>query len=651
MNRTAALLLALTTLLAHCLLIHQDSGGSLAPPYEYAHAAFRQARNAVFYGDFAWNVGSTLVDSYPSPLWVFLCAIAERLHVSVTTFAQALGVFFVLAAVVVTAQFTRDRLAGVIAPLLLVVNGGLASAGAGGTEIGLMTFLIALAFLAQEERRPGWLVGSTVFLCLTRPEGVLVTLILFAFELTRRQGASPRLLRAFLWPAALVAILAISRWVMLGSPFSPYLFGWLADGRPDLGLPYLVSFFVVMGTPLLTVFPLYQLLRGKLVGRARRALALALFWILLVGWRGGDSLPFWNAAVPALPLLFLSIQDALTLSVDTESRLRIGFVWAVLLLTCAVSVFASKLPGKFGPIPGLPIPDAWWPQDAGLVDAYARTPGRLGLAHEINETERLRCIGIFIRDHLSARASVLTPWPGAIGYLSRREVFDLRGRASTLPGVDTTQPWYGTPRGDVVSSLKRRPDYVLAWIDDPEVEMPPTADLMRDWLERYDRIGPTPEREAELVELIADYELIVVPVPARSSEPDLWSEWPVYFYRRRDLGLTPKLKVQVEDRTFAVYVKHRGHRQRIDLDVMVRDTSRGVWSMRPTGKYELDAPEVRARKQILLYPTGTRWLQLLSGEIPDGIDPQQLTAVLRNPGITDPTDSKASNESSTRFDQ
>jgi len=650
MNRTAALLLALTTLLAHCLLIHQDSGGTLAPPYEYAHAAFRQARNAVFYGDFAWNVGSTLAESYPSPLWVFLCAIAERLHVSVAVFAQMLGVFFVLAAVVVTAQFSRDRLAGVIAPLLLVVNGGLASAGAGGTEIGLLTFLIALAFLAQEERRPGWLAGSTVLLCFTRPEGVLVTLVLFAFELRRlRREPSRRMVRAFLWPAAFVAVLAISRWVMLGSPLSPYLFGWLAHGQPELGGPYLLSFFVVMGTPLLTVFPIYQLIRGKLVGRARRALALALFWILLVGWRGGDSLPYWNAVVPALPMLFLAIQDALTLTVDTERRLRIGFVWAVLLLTSAVSVFASKLPGKFGPVPGLPIPDVWWPQDEALADAYARTPGRLGLAHEINETERLRCIGIFIRDHLSARASILTPWPGAIGYLSRREVFDLRGRTTTLPGVGA-RPWYGTPKGDVIGSFKRRPDYVLAWIDDPEVEMPPTADLMRDWLERYDRIGPTPEREAELARQIAEYELIVVPVPARSSEPDHWSEWPVYFYRRRDLGLTPKLRVQVEGRSFAVHVKHRGHRQRIDLDVTVRDAERAVWSMRPTGAFELDAPDVRARKQILLYPTGTRWLQLMSGEIPEHIDPIQLTTILRNPGITDAADSAASNEPSTRFD-
>jgi hypothetical protein len=55
MNRPTAILVALATLLAHVLALHQNVEGTFAPPFELAHVAFREARNLVYDGSLAWN--------------------------------------------------------------------------------------------------------------------------------------------------------------------------------------------------------------------------------------------------------------------------------------------------------------------------------------------------------------------------------------------------------------------------------------------------------------------------------------------------------------------------------------------------------------------------------------------------------------------
>ena len=83
MNRATALLLAMAALLAHTLTIHLDFERHFAPPYGFAHVAFRIARNFVRADHFAWNHDPLEggLGSYPSPLWVLVAAVAERLGV------------------------------------------------------------------------------------------------------------------------------------------------------------------------------------------------------------------------------------------------------------------------------------------------------------------------------------------------------------------------------------------------------------------------------------------------------------------------------------------------------------------------------------------------------------------------------------------
>ncbi|MEO2163988.1 MAG: hypothetical protein ABGY29_15825, partial [bacterium] len=57
MNRTLAILLAMAMLLAHSLTLHLNPEGHLGEPYEYAHRAYRLARNLIREGALVWNAG------------------------------------------------------------------------------------------------------------------------------------------------------------------------------------------------------------------------------------------------------------------------------------------------------------------------------------------------------------------------------------------------------------------------------------------------------------------------------------------------------------------------------------------------------------------------------------------------------------------
>src|SRR5688572_910061 len=150
MNRTIALLLASAVLLAHMLAIHKDAADALAPPYEMAHVAFREAQGLAQHGTPSWDPTAGGASTYPSLLWVALAAIPERLGRDTWAWMQTLSALCALATVWVLARFSPVRLAGVIAPLLFVASGAIASAAGSGTEMTLAALLVASAYLAYE---------------------------------------------------------------------------------------------------------------------------------------------------------------------------------------------------------------------------------------------------------------------------------------------------------------------------------------------------------------------------------------------------------------------------------------------------------------------------------------------------------------------
>jgi hypothetical protein len=255
--------------------------------------------------------------------------------------------------------------------------------------------------------------------------------------------------------------------------------------------------------------------------------------------------------------------------------------------------------------------------------------GRLGEAEEIKTTERLRGIGIYLRDQLDPNHSVLTPWPGAIGYLSRLNVIDVFGRTSPPPGAVRTRSWTGCPRADVLDILRERPDYIVPLIR--LQRLAPTLDETADaWATDID-IGKGERREA-VKEQLSSYDLVTVPY-VRPTRLGTFPRNRFFLLRRRDLELAPVLHLQVEGDTFRVEVEHNSVDQIVDLRVELIDSKGKTLTLRPNGSFE-SAPNLLARSSLLLTRTGMRRFELVEGEIPRGLQAVELRAALLNPGAS-----------------
>src|SRR6185503_16255170 len=124
------------------------------------------------------------------------------------------------------------------------------------------------------------------------------------------------------------------------------------------------------------------------------------------------------------------------------------------LVVCLTgSVLASKTPGDLGPIPFGEAHERWMSSSGSGHIGKEQTLARLGLQEEIAHTIRMRRVGLFLRDQIEVGASVLTPWPGAMGYLSRQQVFDVLGRTDPLHPLDPARSWSRREWSDVVAEL------------------------------------------------------------------------------------------------------------------------------------------------------------------------------------------------------
>ncbi|MBI5365029.1 MAG: hypothetical protein HZA53_17765 [Planctomycetes bacterium] len=651
MNRSIALFVALAVLLAHILAIHNDGTGSLAFPYDQSHAAYRLARNLVLDGQLQWNPGSTAFESYSSPLWIAVCTFGERLcatrlnanlgWISINLFCQTIGVLAMLACVVLSAQFRAERVASLIAPLVLVTSGCIAAAAANGLETALFTLCAVGLFLAFERARA---IATAVFaalLCATRPEGVLFVLVLLACRPFAPRTAvvdaakARRMLPLLLGVLVFLATCAL-RLFATGFFLPPAMDAVLHPEPLQLGggLEYLLDFARTCPATLLVAQPIAMLAVRRLSGTGARALALAAAWIAWVGLQGRAPLPFCELCVPALPFLGIAIQEGLIEALDSPSRLRRRAALSAFAVGLLASALSSREPADLGPLPLERIQRTWLAPSGSARFGYAQPLGRAGLVEEIERAHLLRGVGRFVRDRLDPSFSVLTPWPGAIGYLSRAAVYDLGARASSLGAADRPRPWSRRSRVDVVAALRAEPgfDFVVPLLSVPG-RVPTPMELARRWRDELDdRPGLGGRLEAVANEL-QQFELVTVPVVIDSRAERSARDVHFLLLRRRSLGLAPQVEIALDGGTLHVRVAHKTHHQLADLRITALDERGRTWWVRPTGELA-EAGPLSARSEILLYDTGTRAVDVFEGAFPkpaDGARVTELRAWLVNP--------------------
>jgi hypothetical protein len=643
MNRSIAVFVVLVTLLAHALAIHNDGEGGFAFPYDKAYVAFRLGRNLVFDGQLAWNPGMSAFESHPSVLWVLVCGLGERLapffHVSMNALVQTLGIACMLFVVLLASRFRSDRIASLLAPLFLATSGCVAAAATNGMETGLFTLTALAAFLALERGHPRLLAVALSLCVLTRPEGVVFVAAILGLRLLGRpnddEGERPPVaIGAFVLPLLVIAATLVVRWRTTGFVLPPAAMAYLhpMPGQWRAGILDLRDFMLASVSPLLLAVPAWYLVRGVLSRTGSHAVFVALVWTIASGLRGPSTVPFHEALVPALPFIFLGAQEGLIVALDSRAQWKRRVAVGAIFVCLAGSVLASKTPGELGPLHVESLHQAWMRPSGHARFGYTGALGRAGLQEEIEQTIRFRRVGLFLRDQVEAGSTILTPWPGSIGYLSRQPVFDALGRTDPQNPLDRPHPWWPEQRVDTVALLKQDFDYVVPMTGAATAPFSRT-DMARTWVQGIDRDSRDPSRQAAFEHALDGYELITVPISDYVEHGQPRSTEPFYLLRARHLDARPRIDVRVDGGRFHVVVYHKSHRQLADLRVTLVASDGSIFSLRPTGEASADL-SVHARCGLLLYDTGSRGVELMRGRLPPppaGTTWAGVHAVLRNP--------------------
>ena len=205
------------------------------------------------------------------------------------------------------------------------------------------------------------------------------------------------------------------------------------------------------------------------------------------------------------------------------------------------------------------------------------------------------------------------------------------------PSAQRCSSWRYPGDTDVLAWLAEEPDYIVPTLY--LLDRPPTPEaIARHWIEDLEH--GSEERVERAREALAAYEIVSIPltlsVPGTAEE----RTEPFYLLRKRDLGLRPRLELDVTGREVRVNASNRiGHRQMANLRVQLELADGSTWSLRPTGRF--DSVATLARTNLLIYPTGGRSIALASFTLPPaapGAGPRRLRAVLVNPGSRDERD-------------
>jgi arabinofuranosyltransferase len=404
-----------------------------------AFISFRYAHNLVAGHGLTFNPGGERVEGYTNFLWTLLMAVAIACHLDPVLVAQMLGIGAGLAVLIVTERFARRAGLGpwsAFAPVLLAANPAMVTWSSGGLETTLFTLLvIAGAYLLTTEGGSGRIAGLVLALaCLTRPEGILATVLVGAgLILASGRAAFGRLRRAA--PLVGLTVLAHELWRLsyYGSWLPNTFYAKTGDLRFQMqaGAAYLgwpLAFFA--GGPLALALVAHGLKRRS-VPCSISAVAFS-GWILYVGTIGGDGLPMYRFLVPALPFLAILIVSALARLHD--SRPRAADLLAAFLLAMTI-------------VPGL----------TGVQSQYREWDAKVFVPKNVRVGKRLRGL-------IGPEASIALMPAGAIPYYSDLRTLDMLALNDPIVArekVRFTFALAGHWKYDAAAILRRRPDYVL----------------------------------------------------------------------------------------------------------------------------------------------------------------------------------------------
>lgn len=472
--RFAAIILVLISVLVCTLLVRSSNR---APDDSYI--SLRYAKNLADGHGLRFNPGGERVEGFSSPLHVLTMATVIKLGGDPRTVSQFSSLSASLLIVLVVIWWGQRRLGvfwGTAAALAVAVNQGFSFWARSGLDTPGFTLLVLVAMIATVEKRwlaMGFLAG---LLAVTRPEGVLYWLPLFAHAALALRGEN-RPLRELL-PALATAVAILATWVLFRVVYFhdllPNTYYAKMDGmrltQLQRGLDYLTAFLgltEIKATVGLAGLggALYLVRRGLRPGldwRSWQALGMGLIIcaVAFVLVSGGDWMNQNRFFQPVLPVLMLLAGWAGSylggyFSSRTASGLATGILVLVFLLK-PLLILSHDLRHPLYPL-SRPI---------GLVEPW-----------DDYNIPRLYRLGLKMGQIMRPGETFALCPVGAFAFACDRTVIDMLGlndrEIARLPIKAMGKGQMGHEKGSGQAVLAREPDYLLLRGNpNPEVEEP-----------------------------------------------------------------------------------------------------------------------------------------------------------------------------------
>jgi arabinofuranosyltransferase len=345
-----------------------------------------------------------------TPLYALLLGGLSWLGVPIPLAAKAIGLLSALAACILLHLLVREVLgpwAGLVAATFLAINARHILISMSGMETGLYAALCLAAFYSFLKQRDVLTACLTAAICLLRPDGVLLVLVLVAAHVLGRRKLRLAPILCFCVP---VALWTAYSWLEFGSPVPTSITAKLA--YPDYGMFHLNAAMKSLGAglaPALLGLGIVGLIYLCAFGRGLLPLAAWTALYLLAFMRAPNF--NWYYVPPIPGLIVVTVAGLMVLCrILNASRGFQGWGWELIKIASATA--AAVLVGH------------WTLQDARAYRSFMdRSYGR-------EVTSAYYSLGVWLREHTPENATVAVPEVGYVGYYSDRRILDLAGLCS-----------------------------------------------------------------------------------------------------------------------------------------------------------------------------------------------------------------------------
>lgn len=288
-----SLIIFIQLLVAFIYIYKLNLTSSIGVPLDDAYIHFVYAKNLATYGELSFNPGEPSVGT-TSILWVILLAIGYKIG-NIIIFTIFLGIFFSLISAFsiyeITKSLFNNNRYSLAAALLYIIPGNNIWLSLSGLEVTMfLAFgLLTILFYYKDKLLLSSVFGGLLF--LTRPEGILLLVLIFSYEVifrSKNKRSLRRMLIILVIPAMIILPYLIYNLFSTGHLLPTTFAGrrWLYGLSESISFSYESSFgFIVSwGNRLVKWVFMHQSMRDYIPIQLSIIIVAILFILLFAGF-------------------------------------------------------------------------------------------------------------------------------------------------------------------------------------------------------------------------------------------------------------------------------------------------------------------------------------------------------------------------------